>query len=395
MHLLLHVGTEQTGAANWQKVLFHYRSQLAESKLWYSASMGAPFFPANHRKLIAYARPFSEKDDSLEMFGIQSADAQVKFREKTREKLENEVMKARENGADVFFLSCEHAHSRLTKPEWISELKTLFDGLFENVTVLFHLRPQIDMAISAITNSVLFGQPLSRASFNVVKPSTPYYDYLGMVKKWASVFGISSIRLSAFKNDVFPLKGMDAGPASIESDIIENAEDSLTMGLDLSMIEAVMSVPDLRTRHIQYFQSYPVHTPLRLGIDRATKLQAAFFEDNAQLATRYQGLKASDLTPDWAPHMEASNFDQINPSKETGRLIEHMLERSRMVLLRQKAETHLTECERALARNNVDIARNFYASFERALNESTPEFERLRLSPDIKNRMLECKQKVS
>ena len=64
-------------------------------------------------------------------------------------------------------------------------------------------------------------------------------------------------------------------------------------------------------------------------------------------------------------------------------------------LLRQKAETHLTECERALARNNVDIARNFYASFERALNESTPEFERLRLSPDIKNRMLECKQKVS
>ena len=394
MRLILHIGTERTGAANFQKQCFAELQKLRENGVWYSEAAGGVNFKPNHRKLAVYAQNFNKDDDGFSAHYISTEEEHSSFRSSVESDLREEFETAKQTNCHTFFLSCEHLHARLKNETGIRRLHDLLHSICSEITVLVHLRPQIEVAICSIANGAAFGSPVNPSAFDKVNVTDPYYNYLESLNLWAKVFGKQSITPVPFQRAPNISSFLDEYLPPTFPFIEYDVSDSSVRGLDVDAISILNNLNSRNAEAISYFLSAPLFEPLRIGIGIATKVQARFYESNARLAIQYNSLVSSDFIPDWTEHLIPSNFDKLDGSKGAAAHVQHILTMSKNALLEQKFETLLTSSERALARGNVMIAKELFLHSQSVLDLAVPTAERYRLSKDVKDRIEDCRIKT-
>jgi hypothetical protein len=337
--LFLHIGTEKTGTTSIQNWGALNRDRLGAQGIFYSRALGG----TNHTKIYLHALGPESGDPGFAAAGAKTPEARVLLVAAVPEALAAEVQEARRLGCDRFVISNEHCHSRLTKFPAIDRLRALVTGLFDEIEIVAFLRPQIDMAVSAASTVVRAGFPLRPGFFDTVTPEAPYYDLLGLYRRWTKAFGDGAVRLVPFGagDDVvsdFAL-WIGADPAGFRTPgRMNEALDIGVMALANALHEArqggATELPPLP------FDVFTCRERLQPGAENARAVQARFAADNERLAALQADVTADDLVPDWSRYDAPQNLaklDRIRPFAATIVELLAELDRRRRGSVREEA----------------------------------------------------------
>ena len=187
MELILHIGGEKTGTTTLQRYLSANSARLlADFRLLYPAKPPL-LFKAAHFPLINTLMPAAP----LEFM----RDHVVVAPDTMREALAAMVAEAK---PERVVLSAEHFSSRMSLAdirrlaEWIKNM-----GLFDAVRVVFYVRPQDDLAVSAFSTRLRVGWRgwISEARYN---PDNPYFNHFRTAELWASCFGGAAMMVRSY-----------------------------------------------------------------------------------------------------------------------------------------------------------------------------------------------------
>ena len=186
--LYLHIGGEKTGTTTLQVFLRDNAPQLRKRGLIYPANNRHSYFSgAAHAPVVA---------------GLIKDDAVVEF--VSIEKLASSDLAMcyllrclRNCGAEKAVISAEHFSSRLTKTSHLIALRNALLEVAESIKIVFYLREQAGLAISAYSTAVQCGR---RNPFdaNEVNAFNPYYNHLSTLELWGNVFGVENLILREF-----------------------------------------------------------------------------------------------------------------------------------------------------------------------------------------------------
>lgn len=360
MELLLHIGTEKTGSTSFQSYMYNARERLKSEGVWYCESLCSVQFKPNHRKLSVFARKFGEQDDGFAIHGIFSEDDHIKFQENLRAKFYQEVQAANASGARSFVISSEHLHSRIQNVTAAEKIKAFFGGCFSKITILAHLRPQADLALSFSSTAARFGVPIDRGFFEAVNPRNHYYDYLGMLNIWRSVFPGADLVVKSYRQFPSTLK--------IVSEIlgfeVDKRDSELRLNSSLSteaiaLLNAVKGKFDAAVLNLDNFPGEKfLLSKLEVG-----EIQSKFENDNRDIASIF-GLQRDYLEPDMSKYPENSSLDKLISLKSSSGVLLHALNSLAYKVELEKAFRSLAEAERATLKSNFETAREKLKAYE-------------------------------
>lgn len=184
MKCVLHIGTEKTGTTLLQDWLYANQSKLSAQKVFLSNILGK----TNNRLFPVYFQ--NELDDWAQENKISSIEEKDLFFQDFEQRLSHEINLAR-NKHDVFVISSEHLHSRVTSEEEISRIKEYLTNEFSEVTVVCYFRNQVDMAISSFSTELTVGSTTSLEDFLLkdVTPNNYYFNFKAIADNWSNAFG--------------------------------------------------------------------------------------------------------------------------------------------------------------------------------------------------------------
>ncbi|WP_152613086.1 hypothetical protein [Tateyamaria sp. ANG-S1] len=307
MEAILHIGTEKTGTTSFQRYCYNNQAELMEQGIFYPAGLGGE----NHRFISMYGLEAENADEAMRAMNIQTASDQEKFRAKVEKTLDNQISGI--SSGSVALFSSEHLHSRLKDVASIGRVKSLLDQFFEKVTVVVHLRPQIDVAISLASTQARVGGSVRESFFNQMKVDNPYYNYNMLVGMWEEVFGASNIRCISFNSSPDFLswftKSFDLRLPKVSTDYrINEALDVQT----IAMINALVDSGTGQNIDFRVLDRLPVKEKLTLSQASARRLQNAFVISNRALIDRRDDMKVGDLQPAWHKFPEKGNLEKLS-----------------------------------------------------------------------------------
>lgn len=191
---MVHIGTEKTGTTTVQTLFTHARHELRSIGVHYLRSPGRPY-----ARDLAAAAVGDGVDEFLTVeLGLADADRPAFAADVTA----RVAAEAAELGADVHtvFVSCEHFHSRLVHLEQVERLAAILEPLGGPVEILCYLRPQAELVRSHYSTRLRTGETRSLAEVvaEQLRRENPYVDYLGMLERYAAVFGEDAIDLRVY-----------------------------------------------------------------------------------------------------------------------------------------------------------------------------------------------------
>jgi hypothetical protein len=193
MHCILHIGTEKTGSTAIQHFLHSNWHKLKQGGAHVCTSVGKP----NNRSLPAAFMSEDKCDDFLRRHKLQDADDRRAWTKKLQRGLVEEISKAKKD-SQIFVISSEHFHSRLTSPAEVSNFHEFLAPLFERVTVICYLRRQDHLAMSRYSEAMRAGHvhqsPLPKFAKNPHKRLPPYFDFAALLDRWAEFFGEENVQ---------------------------------------------------------------------------------------------------------------------------------------------------------------------------------------------------------
>lgn len=345
MHLVLHIGTEKTGTTSVQAFFRENRARMLSDGVWHAESLGGP----DHRGLAVLARRGDDPDDAFHRFHIHSPEDHARFVAETTERLRAEIAAAKATDARTFLISNEHLQSRLYDQESVARVADLLRPLFDSHEVLCVLRPQIEAVLSLTSTEARVGLEVSRRRFEWVDPTVHYFNYLGLLERWADGFGSETILPVAF-NRHRDMIGFFRHHLGLEGDGYQTVRPS-NRRLDHRAIAfanrlalpVFLSPGTPNPNRTVFFDDLPVEAPLTLSRDFARDIQARFDPGNAEIAARWPTITLDDLTPDWSRYPEIGTLDQLE-SCDTGPILRYVVQRLNAELHFSKA---LTEQQRA------------------------------------------------
>lgn len=184
MKCLLHIGTEKTGTTLLQDWLEENRDELSRQRVYLPTTLGH----RDHRWFTAF---FQRKPDEwFKSKGIRTAEDKTKVFEGFLERLVDEVRLA-EQHHDLFIITSEHLHSRITERESITDIALFLAAIFEQTTVLCYFRDQADMAVSLYSTALKTAHtmPLDDFLTRTVTLKSRYYDFNDIADGWSTAFG--------------------------------------------------------------------------------------------------------------------------------------------------------------------------------------------------------------
>lgn len=192
--ILLHIGTEKTGTTSLQKFFSINKDMLAKGGIWYPDSEKLDYCHRNAHFPLAAAL-FDQCPDFVTPAKHHNADVLYK-------KLLQDFEAREETG---LLLSAEHFSSRCSQPRMIARLRKLLKGF--NVQVLFYVRPQHELLLSAYSTFLKSGgqktlEEVSRERW--LKPEGIYFNYLRLAQRWWKVFGEDKVRVQVFQAQSMP-----------------------------------------------------------------------------------------------------------------------------------------------------------------------------------------------
>ena len=183
MKCILHIGTAKTGTTTLQEWLYSNKSSLSEQKVYLSDICGKP----DNKYLSYYFEPENDKS-TCKLFdeGNDEEDFNASF----LDRLSSEIRNA-STDHDVFVISSEHFHSRVTSPENIRSLKAYLNEQFDETQIICYFRNQYDMATSAYIAALRVGSSISLSEYYLRKatPDNYYYNFFDIAENWSGCFG--------------------------------------------------------------------------------------------------------------------------------------------------------------------------------------------------------------
>jgi hypothetical protein len=194
MKCIVHIGTEKTGTTTLQQWLYSNRSALSAQKVYLSNICGKP----NNRYLSYFFEPAGRKS-RCQLFNEHNDEAV--FYEGFLDRLSSEIRNA-STDHDVFVISSEHFHSRVTSTEDISSLASFLNKQFNEINVVCYFRNQYEMAISAYSTALRVGSSLSINEYlsSKVTPDNYYYNFVDIAENWSGCFGKDNCIFKLYDN---------------------------------------------------------------------------------------------------------------------------------------------------------------------------------------------------
>lgn len=365
MHLLLHIGTEKTGTTSIQSYLSEKSAELSRSGFYYCSSLGRP----NNIEFSVASMDVEMSDYFLRQRNILTAEEQVHFRQKTRLALEQDIATARMQGCHSFVISNEHCHSRLTSVESVTMAKALLDGLFHDTTVVVVLRPQADLALSALST---YGrvERVDRSFFEKATEDNPFYNYATLIDRWSGVFDKAQIKIIPFRKSSDIVSDFCASIGLSTSEDTKNyrqneALDIYTLAiLNATERKRTMVAGRITRNALPFLDNLPVLEKPRISSEMAKSIQARFKRSNAELIDRWQQIDHGDLEPDWNRFGDDDNLDILTSLDALSPQISTMVEHFSVDSWLDQASLHLARSQRAAARGNWDNAMLFVEKAE-------------------------------
>ncbi|MGE0233281.1 MAG: hypothetical protein AB7S46_15995 [Flavobacteriaceae bacterium] len=197
MKAVLHIGTEKTGTTLLQNWLYANRANLYQKGIYLSENLGKP----NNRYIPSYFR--SELDDWAKANNIRTLEEKGVFFRNFLIKLSDEIREASKN-CDIFLITSEHFHSRLTEREDIESLKNYISRNFDGVKIICYFRNQFDVAVSAYSTSIKTGLSSDLNAFlDKADINSYYYNYLKIANVWSGAFGKENCEFRIYDRNAF------------------------------------------------------------------------------------------------------------------------------------------------------------------------------------------------
>lgn len=303
MDAILHIGTEKTGTTSFQRFCHLNRAELAAQGVLYPARLGGD----NHRSVAMYGLSAATPDEAIVARGIRTEHEMDAFRRSVENTLDEQLKAAPADA--VCLLSSEHLHSRLKTPDQIEHVHALLAPRFDRITVMVHLRPQVDVAVSLASTQSRVGGAVRRGFFDQMSPEGLYYNYDKLVAAWEDVFGVDAVRCIAFKSrpDFLGLICEELGIDRTSLAVPTRENEALDVRT-MAMVNALVDSGSPQRIDFRVLDRLPVLERLRLSRDLARKLQAPFESHNRALIARRGDLSPGDLQPDWSRFPEEGNL---------------------------------------------------------------------------------------
>lgn len=370
MKLLLHIGTEKTGTTSLQHWGALNRPALIRQGVFYSKALGQ----VNHRKISLWALDPDTRDEGWDSYGLTTTAQRDHLRATLPGELADEVAQARKRGCHTFVISNEHCQSRLRTATSIQRLQAMLAPLFDEITILCSLRPQIDVAVSLASTLARGYQRVDRTRFLRIRAHNAYYNYEDLHQRWATGFGDQNLRFVPFRR---------------QPDLVEHLTQLLNLdkttltpparfneALDvrvMAMVNVIIAARETRPQDAGLatlpFDRLPCTEKLQPGLEIARRVQARFDKSNANLAARRPDVTAADLQPDWSKYEAPPNLGLLNQGAIFADPLSATLAIASQQVALAQIKQHLAEAERAIARKNLTEARKFLAQVRPLLKQ--------------------------
>ncbi len=363
MKLILHIGTEKTGTSTVQRWFWENRLFWSEKGIHYPASLGS----LNHRKLSVFAQDPNKPDDGFFKYKVQTPDLHRLFSLGLTHDFNEEYSANRKT--KTWIVSNEYLHSRLTTESMVRRIHDFFEKKFEDIKVIIHLRPQIDLAVSLASTAARVGKQVNLDWFDSVRGQNPYYNYDQLVTRWESVFGAENIALVAFKREPNIISylcellelGTDKLPEFERSnEFLGWRTIALCNAIGLAAFERDGTIN--HNRNI-FVNDLPKSERIQLGLERSRKIQSRFDLTNSNLIKRRNDLKESDLSPDWNKFDAYPNTMAFEDKPVFSEQLAYLVSRYNWEIKLERCNFILSECEVFLYKNAKIAAKNKLREF--------------------------------
>ncbi len=405
MKLVLHIGTEKTGTTSFQVWVQDNRDILRSEGVWPAQTLNVP----NNVALPVFARDADKREDSFLHFGIESEEDHAAFRAKVRVDLLADIAEAREAGMRIFLISSEQLQSRLFTLQMVERVAKLLKPQFEEISVICFLRPQVDTAISLSSTGSRVGLKIQHQQFEMLDAKGHYYNFKGLLDRWASAFGKDNVLPVPFKRnknsvaffrEFMGLTREDYAPEQRMNTALDYRAIALTNQIRMTRF---LENGRINPNRQFYVEDLPFDKPLTLSRDFAIGVHERFVEMNRELSEIWPQITERDLTPDWDRYPEVGTLDLIDDC-DLGPTLQFVVQRFNADLHLARAQIDyfkaralqkdgaLKRAERLLkqGRDKLDNAACFEPAAERAA-ELGREFDRA----TDKNRELELAQRAA
>jgi len=187
MKCILHIGTEKTGTTTLQHWLYANRDSLS------AAGVALPTVAGRHNNPDLISFLLQSGASRAEGHHVSAWDKPkldpVAFAEQFQGELEHLAQ-----DHHTVIVTSEHMHSRLQSVEQIAELKRLLDPVCTEFEVVCYFREQSQLRKSLYSTGLKVGLTKALVEFAAdANPSSHYYNYVDVLRKWEEVFGKSAI----------------------------------------------------------------------------------------------------------------------------------------------------------------------------------------------------------
>ncbi|SLN69128.1 hypothetical protein [Roseisalinus antarcticus] len=307
MRAVLHIGTEKTGTTSLQVFMHENRASLLQAGILYPEKLGG----VNHRWIASYGLDPEAGDETFVALGLKDQDALDAFRADVEARLAEQVAAA--SDARICFLSSEHLHSRLRTADQVARVRDLLAGMFDEVEVHIHLRPQVDVAVSLASTSSRVGGRVGHDFFERIRARQIYYNYDLLVSTWEEVFGADNVLCLPFKTQPdflgYIARRMDLDLTGLP--LPARVNEALDVRV-MAMVNALVESGTPQRIDFRVLDMLPVEQKLTLDLATARRLQARFEDSNRTLIARRHDLAPGQLQPQWSRYPEEGNLDLLD-----------------------------------------------------------------------------------
>lgn len=313
--ILLHIGPPKSGTTSFQKWCNRNRDGLRAQGVLYPLSLGR----VNHTRMMVYASDLMKDDAYFTRNGVATEDDHRAFRRQLAESLATEV--SAEN-PDTLLISNEHLYSRVRAESTVQRAKDMLRRVSDDITVVVHVRPQIDMLVSNASQTARLGEVVDSAWFTrkAVGPGNWLYNMSATVAVWEKVFGADRVQVVPFRRspdmsahiiDTLNLSQDGLGEPLRVNEALGWRAIATSNALVEHKVDKALGADQFKA----LLAALPTSERLQVGLDIAKTVQDRFSAENAALIGRRPELESTDLDPDWDKYDATPNVHRLDEAK--------------------------------------------------------------------------------
>lgn len=306
MKLVLHIGSRYNDGILLQNWIGRNELGLRSEGVWYCKTT-MPNKNTSLARLVAKTAALDKSDDG--------AQEQSHLYNLMKPKLETELAEARSDGMRIALISSPEPGLELGA----DMLKILFSPLFDDIEIVYSLRPQADELTEAILAAPLNAPTLFLPRVADLGQEVSAYNYNKNLAAWAGAFGKDAIRLLVCsQQDIVKVFYDKLGLLREDYHPVAQSHKRLDFRahaqFERTLPEPVAGAfPDFETNKPNLFlEDAPCEKELTFSRAIVEDCQALYQAENEALCAAWDGINIDDLTPDFENYPETGTVEQFS-----------------------------------------------------------------------------------